>query len=55
MDGLSGLVKVPKDGKVKKGWKSLFLAFSNDQLKYYNSQDDFLNHEHRGIVVCDIS
>ena len=54
LDGLSGWVKVPKDGKVKKGWKSIFLAFNQDKLMTFNSQDDFLKDK-PGTIICEIS
>lgn len=54
LDGLSGWVKVPKGGKVKKGWTSIFLAFTQDKVMTFNSQEDFLQ-DRPGEIICDIS
>ena len=54
MDGLSGFVKVPKGGKVKKGWKRLFLAVSENQLYSYETVEDF-NSAANGTKICDLT
>lgn len=56
MDGLQGWVKVPKGGKVKKGWKKIYVALSQDRIFSYESQTDFEQMgEVRGTLICDLS
>ena len=54
MDGLSGWVKVPKGGKVKKGWKKLFLAFTQDKLLLFETEDNF-HTDTKATFICDIN
>ncbi|KAJ3304294.1 hypothetical protein HDV03_002909 [Kappamyces sp. JEL0829] len=54
IDGLHGLVKVPKGGKVKKGWRLIYLAFCEDKLISYENHDDY-SRELNGTVLCNIS
>ena len=53
MDGLSGWIKVPKGGKVKKGWKRIYLAVSQSKLFTYETLEDF--QIENGIMICDLS
>ena len=53
MNGLAGILKVPKGGKVKKGWETVYLAFSDNQLFLYKSQEDYDSGK-QGTVICEI-
>lgn len=53
MDGLSGWVKIPKGGKVKKGWKNIVLGVSDNKLYHYENMDDF--NLDSGKLICDLA
>ena len=53
MDGLQGLVKIPKGGKVKKGWKIVYLAFSENNLIMHENEEEFQIGSN-GNIICNI-
>jgi serine/threonine protein kinase len=54
MDGLQGWVRIPKGGKVKKGWKKMYMVFADDELRSYDSIEDYQTHPSTGILVCNL-
>jgi hypothetical protein len=54
IDGLHVWIKVPKGGKVKKGWKRLYMAFLQDKLFTFETEEDF-STESKGTFICDLT
>ncbi|KAJ3325912.1 Rho-associated protein kinase 2 [Boothiomyces sp. JEL0866] len=55
MDGLDGWIKVPKGGKVKKGWKKQYLVFMEDKLFTFETKVQYNEAPNSGAFVCDLS
>ncbi|KAJ3277142.1 hypothetical protein HDV01_000194 [Terramyces sp. JEL0728] len=55
MDGLDGWIKVPKGGKVKKGWKKQYLVFVDDKLFAFETKVQHTESPNSGTFVCDLS
>jgi serine/threonine protein kinase len=54
MDGLQGWVRIPKGGKVKKGWKKTYLVFADDELRSYEAIEDYQSRPAVGTLICNL-
>ena len=54
MDGLQGTIKVPKGGKVKKGWQVKFIILDDNVLKIFNSEEEYRSLREPGARICSL-
>lgn len=48
-----GKIKIPKSGKVKKGWVESYMVFDNNELRYWSSEDSY-NSGKDGKLICSL-